>query len=341
MSVFELVVAEIEARGPIPFSRFMQLALYHPQHGFYARGGAGRRRDFITSPEVGPLYGAVVARALDDWWDRLGRPGTFEVVDAGAGPGTLARAVLAAKPACLESGQYVAVESSARQRDQHPTGVASVAEMPDQVSHGVIFANELLDNMPFDIAHFEPGAGWFDVLVDTGSGALHEVLVERATEPTGLREPTRPCRVAVQDAACAWLSSALQSVRRGAVVVVDYAVPRFPVPEGHEWLRTYADQARGAPPLGAPGSQDITADIDISALARVCEPDAVSSQADWLRRHGIDELVDEGRAHWHEHKAAPDLAAIAMRSRVTEADALLDADGLGNFTVLEWSVSLD
>ena len=80
----------------------MEAALYDPEDGFYASGGsAGRRGDFLTAPEVGPLYGAVLARALDTWWAELGRPDPFVVVEAGAGPGTLARSVLAAAPACL------------------------------------------------------------------------------------------------------------------------------------------------------------------------------------------------------------------------------------------------
>ena len=100
--------------GPVPFSEFMADALYGPD-GFYTSGGrAGRRGDFITSPEVGPLFGAVVARFLDAEWKRLGRPEPFTVVDAGAGPGTLARSVLAAEPECSAAMRYVAVEVSRR-----------------------------------------------------------------------------------------------------------------------------------------------------------------------------------------------------------------------------------
>jgi SAM-dependent MidA family methyltransferase len=78
--------------GLRPLSAVLEAALYDPATGFYETGGrAGRRGDFLTSPEVGPLFGAVVARALDRWWDGLGRPDPFVVVDAGAGPGTLAR----------------------------------------------------------------------------------------------------------------------------------------------------------------------------------------------------------------------------------------------------------
>ena len=103
----------------VSFETFMDLALYGDD-GFYSSGGghAGRRGDFITSPEVGPLFGAVLARAIDAWWEQLGRPRDFVVVDAGAGPGTLARAVLAAGPSALASGgaRYVAVEISDVQR---------------------------------------------------------------------------------------------------------------------------------------------------------------------------------------------------------------------------------
>jgi SAM-dependent MidA family methyltransferase len=90
----------------IRFDEFMRIALYG-EHGFYAgsddgvRGGhAGRRGDFLTAPEVGPLFGAVLARALDHRWVELGRPDPFTVVDVGAGPGTLARGIVAAGPQC-------------------------------------------------------------------------------------------------------------------------------------------------------------------------------------------------------------------------------------------------
>src|SRR5687768_913076 len=101
MTLVEAAVrAEIERRGPIPFREVVELALYDPAGGFYATGGrAGRRGDFLTSPEVGPLFGAVVARALDTWWDEARSPDPFVVVEAGAGVGTLARSVLGAAPA--------------------------------------------------------------------------------------------------------------------------------------------------------------------------------------------------------------------------------------------------
>ena len=70
----------------------MEAALYDPTHGFFATGGGpASRRDFVTSPETGPLFGTLVARALDRWWEELGRPARFTVVEAGAGDGRLAQ----------------------------------------------------------------------------------------------------------------------------------------------------------------------------------------------------------------------------------------------------------
>ena len=98
--------ALLRGLGPLRFDEYVEACLYDPAGGFYASGGAaGRRGDFITSPEVGPLFGAVLARWMDGVWGRLGRPDGFTVVEAGAGHGTLARSVLAAAPACLAGGR--------------------------------------------------------------------------------------------------------------------------------------------------------------------------------------------------------------------------------------------
>src|SRR3954463_11195059 len=96
--------------GSVRFDVAMELLLYGDDGFFTTGGGAGRRADFITSPEVGPLFGAVIANAIDTEWHRLGRPDPFVVVEAGAGRGALARAVLDARPACSPALRYVCVE---------------------------------------------------------------------------------------------------------------------------------------------------------------------------------------------------------------------------------------
>ena len=82
-----------------------------------------------------------------------------------------------------------------------------------------------------------------------------------------------------------------------------------------------------------PARQDITSEVAIDQLPA---PDTIRTQSQWLQLHGIGELVDEGRRHWEAHAARPDLEAMRMRSRVGEAEALLDPHGLGAFTVLEY-----
>src|SRR6478736_5383767 len=146
-----------DAGGLLRFDEYVRLALYG-EHGFYNSGGrAGRRGGhFLTSPEVGPLFGAVLARAIDGWWRALGEPVGFTIVEAGAGPGTLARTILAAEPECAP--RYVTVELSAAQRAGHPEGVEAMTELPTGVT-GVVVANELLANLPFRLAAYDGGWG--------------------------------------------------------------------------------------------------------------------------------------------------------------------------------------
>jgi NADH dehydrogenase [ubiquinone] 1 alpha subcomplex assembly factor 7 len=193
------IAAEIRRHGPRPLERVLEVALYDPAVGFYETGGrsGGSQGDFLTSPEVGPLFGAVVGRALDGWWRTMGSPDPFVVVDAGAGPGTLCRTVLASGPDCAPALRYVLVERSAAQRRLHaqtlrledpalafapvdpdteapvPEAVrgpicVSLAELPRVKGPTVVLANELLDNLPFGLAERGAAGDWLEVRVDLG-----------------------------------------------------------------------------------------------------------------------------------------------------------------------------
>lgn len=339
----EEIRAEIASSGPVPFERFMELALYGAE-GFYTKvggGSAGRRGDFITSPEVGPLFGAVLARYLDAEWERLGRPDPFTVVDAGAGPGTLARSVLAAAPGCSDAMRYVAVEVSAPQRDRHPETVESVASMAQVVPHGgltgVIVANELLDNLPFRLAVFD--SGWREAYVDLGDDGRFVEVLSAPFDPVPaalLPSASFGSRAPLVDRARSFVDETRALLAAGSLVVVDYGTPITASLAGRpwrDWLRTYRGNERGDHYLAAPGTQDITVDVPFDQLP---EPDAVRSQSQFLQRWGIDELVEQGRRVWTEQAARPGLEAMKMRSRISEAEALLDPDGLGNFLVAEW-----
>lgn len=189
--------------------------------GFFTTGrGAGRAgADFVTSPEVGVLFGAVVARALDGWWRELGSPDPFVVIEVGAGRGRLATDVLRAEPECAGALRYVLVEISPALRDAQrellaiePVAdvlgpalgdpdddadeplrpvpglgplVASVEELPDSSWPGVVIANELLDNLPVDLVE-RRSDGWDEVRVglvessEGGGGHFVEVVVPAA-----------------------------------------------------------------------------------------------------------------------------------------------------------------
>lgn len=376
-SAHERIVAEIERRGPVPFVDVVELALYDPRHGFYAGAGgsAGRRGgDFVTSVEAGPLFAAVLAGALDGWWRELGSPDPFVVVDAGAGRGTLARGVLQAAPQCAPALRYVLVERSAAQRRRHAEHLAleeasfafapaerdveapptltgrgpicvSLGELPRVAGPAIVVANELLDNLPFGLAE-RGDEGWLEVRVGLADGdRLAETLVPAATDTAAMLDRLAPdaatgARVPVQHAAQRWLRDALAlTAAGGRVVAFDYmdTTAAMAARSWSDWVRTYHAHERGRPPLEALGSQDVTCEVASDQLALVRAPDVDRSQREWLVAHGIDALVDEGRRIWSDRASIGDLEALAGRSRVTEAQALLDPTGLGGFRVLEWS----
>ena len=323
--------------GAISFETFIELSLYS-ENGFYNTiGKAGRRGDFITSPEVGPLFGAVIAQAIDARWHELDCPEKFTIVEVGAGPGTLARSVLKANLKCRHAISYIAVETSLAQRNLHPVEVISQAQMPTERFVGMVIANELVDNLPFRLFVFD--SQWQEAFVVERDGKFLEVLHKVEDAPAWLpQNPPLGTRLPVQQQAQKWLASSLQVLEHGSLIIFDYCMTsevalRKP---WRDWLRTYRQHELGLHYLSQPGEQDITSHVMIDQLAAITEPTSVSRQADWLIKHGLNSLVDEGRNYWQAHVAKPDLQAMLMRSRVSESDSLCALDGLGNFAVLEW-----
>ena len=368
----------------------MEAALYDPDGGFYQSGGrAGRAGDFVTSPELGPLFAMAWARALDQCWEDLRYPDPFVVVEAAAGVGTLARDILAAGPACAAALRYVLVERSSSLRaaqsahlpielpafvlgpaataddadddEVHsPPGlgplVTSLGELPALRITGVVFANELLDNLAVDLLEFRDGR-WQEVRVAAAASSgdeLVEVLVPVSPEvaaeaerlaghaPGAGDQVPEGARIPRQAVAAEWLRQALSTLSAGRVVLVDYAdttaaLARTAWPQ---WLRSFQQHRATFSPLQAPGTQDITCVVATDQLAAVRPLADDRSQADWLFERGIDGLVTAARQTWRERAPIGDLAALKARSRVLEAEALTDPAGLGGHRVLQWSVDV-
>jgi SAM-dependent MidA family methyltransferase len=338
----------------------MDWALYEPGHGFFARGGGAGRRggDFLTSVEVGPLFGALIATWLDSVWDRLGRPDPYPVIEAGAGRGALGLAVRAAAPRCAPCLHYVMVERSDALRaaqgrhlelavDVDP-GVplrgdgprfSAMPELPSGPFRGAVLANELLDNLPFRLVELTAG-GWVEVRIGLGAdGLLRELRSELPAELARRCEELAPrartgARLPLQQRAAAWVAGVLERLE-GELLLCDYGATSAELADRgeDEWLRTYRHHDRGGPVLEDPGSKDITVEVALDQLPGVPHR---RRQRDWLRDHGLDAMVQAARREWDARAAIGDLAAMRARSVPREAEALCDPAGLGAFWVLQW-----
>lgn len=289
------------------------------------------------------------------------------VVEAGAGSGALAASILVAAPACSAALRYLLVERSAAWRDEHarrlplePAGlvlgpmtvpdpdegvqpvkgvgplVASLDALPAGPFDGIVLANELLDNLAFRLLE-RTADGWDEVLV---GAELAEVLVQAPADAAADARrlaPDAPIggRIPLQRHAAAWLRTALDSLRAGRVVAIDYAdaTPSMARRPWTDWVRTYRGHHRGGAPLDHLGQQDVTCEVAVDQLPPTA---ADRSQAGFLRAHGINGLADDARRRWQERAHIGDLEALKARSTVNEAAALTDPAGLGAFRVLEW-----
>jgi len=265
--------ALIARQGPVSWSVVVDAALYGPGGFYTGGGGAGRRRDFLTSPEVGPLFGAVVANAVDAAWIRWGRPDPWVVVEAGAGAGSLAVSVLAAGPACAPALRYIGVERSPALRAAAATAlpledpaqilgpqirpapdptdddvageragaagvgplVTIVADLPATAVEGVVVAIELLDNLAFDLYRRRAGA-WHEVRVGLDGATLTEVEVPVRGEPEARLSSLVPD--APEGCLVPWQSGAIGWLRRALDVLTRGRVIVF------DYARPTAELAR-------------------------------------------------------------------------------------------------
>jgi SAM-dependent MidA family methyltransferase len=278
-SLSDRIRQEIETQGPMPFSRFMGLALYDPLEGYYTSGRAavGREGDFFTSVSIGPVFGAVLAGQFLEMWEALGCPLEFRLVEQGANDGRLSCDILnALSETPLAGVPLTIIEPASILRKKQAATLAGYdvqwVERPEDLPpfDGVHFSNELFDALPFDILEARAGA-WHELQVHTEAAgfsfkpASHPIQnIDIPPRPDGYRtEVRRHQRDLIET-----LSSRL---RRGFLLAIDYGMPRAELLAPHRsggTLACYAQHRRDDAPLENPGQKDITAHVDFTALAQ-------------------------------------------------------------------------
>jgi SAM-dependent MidA family methyltransferase len=318
LSLLPLLLSRIRERGPITVAEFMEIALYHPEHGYYATAPqrSGTHGDFFTSVDVGPLFGELVAVQLAEMWRLLEAAGAehFDLVEAGAGNGRLARDILDAAssnhPALYDRVRLTLVERSAAARAGQINTIgphagrliASSDGLPRRVT-GTILANELLDALPVHVVAMR-ATGVCEIGVGERNGALVEL--DMPLSHPALADGVDldvDARVEVGLAAADWMREAALSLERGFLLLFDYGYDvqvAYQSVHPHGTLMAY--RAHRADPgnwLTDPGCSDLTAHVDLAAIRRVAtaaglETLGILDQTYFLLGLGLAERLDSG-----------------------------------------------
>jgi SAM-dependent MidA family methyltransferase len=361
----ERLRAEIESGGPVTFARFMHVALYDPERGYYTgtdpdREGLPARSapptrggDFLTAPELHPVFGRLVGRQLTEVWERLSRPSPFVVREYGAGSGTLGLTIIAGLRAdgsrLADELGYAPVELSAPRLAElraryAEAGLADRLTEPDGRYVGAVLANEFLDALPVH------RVAWMD-------GALRELFVgwdgegfvavpgEPSSEGLAGRLAAEGVTLAEGQVAeiCLgvdpWVAGVAADLVDGAALVIDY---------GHEASSLYAASRRGGTlrayigqrvhddPFRHVGRQDLTAHIDLTWLERSARSSGLevlgrTTQAEFVTALGLGDLLAESAGR--DLATGPTALTDHLELR-SAAGRLLDPRALGGFHVV-------
>jgi SAM-dependent MidA family methyltransferase len=353
IQLVERIRETIATDGPIPFARFMELALYDPDGGYYrgATARPGRAGDFLTAPEGHPIFGHTVARHLESVWQRLDRPDPFVVREHGAGSGALAEAILRGLAAdgspLLEALRYQPVEVDLRRTEAFAERLGAagferqLAEADDRPISGVVLANEVLDALPVHRVGIRDGRllerfvgldgdAFVDAWADPSTPALADRL---ATEGVTLAEgQSAEVSLAVDD----WVANAAAGLERGLLLLLDYGAPSAalydPVRRPHGTLRAYVRHHVHDDVYRHIGRQDLTAHVDVTAVTTAAgnaglEPVGITTQAEFLIGSGAESLLRDVQADPATTLAGyVELRAALMR--------LLDPAAMGRFRVM-------
>ena len=348
------IAAEIARHGGwLSFARYMEMALYEPGLGYYSNPGQvfGAAGDFVTAPELTPLFGATLARQVSPWLKDPALAGSGQVVlEVGGGSGMLAAQLLnALDNVGHHEVRYLILELSAERREHQRQTLKSLAPgLMDRVGWletfpesfaGVVVANELLDAMPVQLFEWqadaeaelqEMGVAWVDGQFAWAPRPADAVLTETVTAlrnrlgPEGAQWHS-PYRSEVCPAQQAWMRTLADCMTAGVVMLLDYgfAEPEYYHPQRDQGtLMCHYRHRSHADPFLWPGLSDITAHVDFTALARAATAEGFSlvgytSMAAFLLNAGLlDELADlprEPESFWFAQ-------AQAVQQLISEAE---------------------
>ncbi|MEO7664201.1 MAG: SAM-dependent methyltransferase [Candidatus Limnocylindrales bacterium] len=317
--LLDAIRAEIRASGPMPFARFMELALYAPGLGYYQQvsRGPGRAADYLTAPESHPIFGWAVAVQLVETWDRLGRPTVFTVREHGAGPGALAAGIVdgldrSGSPLRAALRYRVAERSpdrlaQVRSRLEALGGGAELVLEPDDGAPivGAVLANEVLDALPVHAIEAAPDGAILErfVTLDDAEDLAWTSLdpstpaLAARLEAEGIRlVPGQRTEICLE--ADTWTATAAAGLRRGLLLLIDYGHPaaaRYD-PRRGSLLRAYVHHRVHDHVLSNVGRQDLTAHVDLTAVERAATTAGLrhlgtTTQAAFLAGLGAGELL--------------------------------------------------
>jgi SAM-dependent MidA family methyltransferase len=329
LELVTLIADEIRARGPMTFARFMELALYHPQFGYYTSGATriGKTGDYFTSVSVGPLFGKLLAKQFLQFRDALGAPSEFEVVEFGGHRGELRADVLAVAPEL----RYRLVE------------IGDV--LPDTIT-GCVFSNEFLDALPVHRVR-AVGGQWREIYVSLPAldsnchserseafrpPQTDEILHSAQNDFTEIVAPLSSPRLAerlrelpaaalegytteINLRALDWLDDIARRLKRGFVMTIDYGFERaeFFAPHHRDGtLQCYHRHTKNSDPLSRVGEQDITAHVEFTSFIEQgrkagLEPVTLTDQSRYLLQLGekeITEIVERTAGQFSKERAA-------------------------------------
>lgn len=338
--------SSIDLKGAITFAEFMELALYHPNGGYYAQDNAfGESGDYFTSPSAHPAFGALIAIQLREMWRALNQPSPFYAIEIGAGDGTLAADIVEYSASSLgdfsDALVYTVIDRFLPGTTRNNQDVYRIASngLPLRNVTGCFLSNELLDSFPVHLFEVRNGS-LLEIFVTISNGKLTTSLREPSTQL--ISDRVQPHIANMQDGYRGevntgigkWMSDITEALDQGFILTIDYGYEANNLysPRRHRGsLQAYYRHAQHDDPLQRVGRQDITAHVDLSNVIEEGKDNGVEligmlTQADFLYRLGFNNLLTELR-----RQPIPESEKLANLFAVRE---LTKSGGLGDFNVL-------